>query len=264
MDLKLGASVWGYYYGCPKNQWPTLGDAVRSVLRVDSSLGVELWASKALDEPVPGSEEIDDLIEACSDAAFVTLHARGEYWAWNALNLRDEIDFAARINAHTLVIHPECLRLHDPEARPDYPEIVRVLAYAKQRGVLVALENIFDTMWSLDRALEEIGDDPDETNLGICLDVGHAHISSDAGRHPVVNYIERYAAQLRHLHLHDNLGANDDHLVPGLGTIEWESLIDVLERVGFHGTAVFEVQRPRTEPEQAVRQSLSYVREAIE
>lgn len=254
MDLKLGASVWGFRRSV-EDRRPAPGDVARAILGFDPHLGIEVWADRALGDPPPEGAAVDLLAKACVSAPFVAVHMREAYWGWNPRTFRDEINFASRIGAQTLVIHPRCLRLDRPDARPDYPEIVRVLKYAGRKGVMVVLENTPDTVWALDRALEEIGDDPAKTNLAICIDTGHAHQSVDAGRHPVVNYIERYAAQLRHLHLHDNHGEADEHLVPGDGTIDWPSVIAALERVNYHGTSAFEIHDSQGDPLDALRRA---------
>jgi sugar phosphate isomerase/epimerase len=258
--MRLGASIWGFFYRQDSATWPTLAGAVDDILAVDKKLGVEVWGSRALDHPPVAGEELVELVSACRAAAFVSVHIQGQYWAWNPSSLRREIDLAHQLGAQTLVLHPVCLGLADLEDRPDWPEIVRIADYAAKFGVRLAVENLFDSVWCLDRILEEIGDDPEETNLGICIDVGHAALSTDAGREPVCNYIDRYASQLVHLHLHDNRGQRDEHLIPGEGNIDWLRALRMLENVGFAGTAVLEVHQEGVSPQDRVRRGLKFLR----
>jgi len=238
---RFGASIWGFYGRVPPEGWPTLPDAVRTIQEIDPSLGVEVWGSKSLDVPSAGEGELAELAEICQEAAFVTVHVRGVHMAWDPPGLRSEIDFAARVGASVLVLHPVCLGLLTPEDRFDVPEIRRLAEYAAQRDVRLALENSDDAIWLLDLVLEEIGDDPEATNLGICIDTGHANMSHDAGREPVPNYLERYAGQLLHVHLHDNHGETDEHLIPGDGIIDWPRVLRTLESIRFTGTSVLEI-----------------------
>lgn len=240
--LRLGVSISGFFFGQPSGNWPTLGDAVRTILELDSGLGVEVHGAKSLDLPGTSQEEETDLIRAVQGAAFVTVHVRGTNWTWNPKGLRDEIDFAGRLGAETLVLHPSSLGLTDFDDRPDYPEIRRIAAYAEQWGVRLALENIVDDIWALDQVLDAVGDNPDASNLAICVDVGHAALSSDAGRQPVRGYLERFAPQLGHLHLHDNQGDRDAHAALGDGAIDWADTLKTLSKIGFDGTAVLEVR----------------------
>lgn len=253
MTLDLGVSLWGFYFGRAVAEWPSLGDAVRSVIDLRLGLGVEVWASKGPADagPIPGEES--DLIRALSAAPFVTAHTRGDYWIWNPSGLRAEIDFAARIGASILVVHPGSLGLDRPAGRPDVPEIGRILDYGRERKVRLALENTLNALSALDRALDDLGDDPATSNLGICIDVGHAFLSTDAGRHPLREYLRRYRGQLVHLHLHDTDGIHDSHDVPGRGRIDWKDALAVIEGIGYDGRAVLEVRQGGESPVEAFR-----------
>ncbi|MGB2983265.1 MAG: sugar phosphate isomerase/epimerase family protein [Candidatus Bipolaricaulia bacterium] len=259
LDLRIGVSIWGFY-GQSRESWPSLDDAVRSILSIDSTLGVEVWASKALDAPAAGGSELDALIEACRGAGFVTVHVRGVFWYWDPVKLRREIDFVQSVGGRTLVVHPVCFGLKRPEDRMDVSEIRRIAEYAAEKYVRLAVENVRDSIWILDRVLNEIGDDPEETNLGICIDVGHAHLSSDAGRESVCDYLERYADPMVHLHLHDNAGARDEHLAPGEGTIDWHRVLGVLKETGYSGTAVLEIHGSEISPLAAIEKSVRVLR----
>lgn len=256
MQLELGASLWGFYFGRDVSTWPSLGDAVRSVVGLELGLGVEVWASKGPADagPIPGEES--DLIHAISAAPFVTTHTRGDYWTWNPAGLRAEIDFASRIGAPILVVHPGSFGLDRPDRRPDVPEIERILDHGRQRRVMIALENTPNAMWALDRALDDFGDDPATSNLGICIDVGHAFLSSDAGRHPLRDYLRRYRGQLAHLHLHDTDGVNDSHDAPGRGRINWNDLFSILEDIHYTGRGILEVQRGGESPLDGFREAV--------
>jgi len=124
------------------------------------------------------------------------------------------------------------------------------------------MENMKDSIWALDRILDEVGDDPETSNLGICIDIGHAHQSVDAGRHPVTNYLERYSGQLCHLHLHDNHGKDDDHMSPGQGTVDWPEVRRVLEAIQFEGTAVLEMHELGVPPKKALEGGLAFLKQS--
>ena len=214
-------------------------DAVRVV--VSLNLGVEMWESRGDGDTKLTKEGIALVKAECEKAPFVSLHSSPRHWRWDPKGLADEIALARTINAKTLVLHKESLGLSDPSAHPDLPAIRRLASKARNAGVMLALENGPDSMWALDLVLDKIGDDPKKTNLGVCIDVGHAHISHDAGRQPIRNYLERYRGQLIHLHLHDNRGEGDDHLPPGEGSIDWRMALELVNRVGYQGPGVLEI-----------------------
>jgi len=235
----LGASVEGFFYGRPSSAWPTLTEAVGGI--VSLGLGVEFWAFRGEGDPGPTSQTVEEIRCICEKAPFVSMHTHRELWRWNPDGLKREIALCHAVGARTLVLHKGSLGLYDPSSRPDFPAIRRLLQVAQEAGVKLALENGLDSLWALDRVLDEIGHDPAKTNLGICIDVGHAHLAKDAGRQPIRNYLERYRGQLIHLHLHDNLQDEDDHRLPGEGSIDWSDLLRTLGAIGYEGPAVLEL-----------------------
>ena len=67
--------------------------------------------------------------------------------------------------------------------------------------------------------------------FGICWDIGHAHIQN-------VNQYEQITElkdRLKAIHIHDNMGNNDTHAVPYLGTIAYDEIINALIDNGFKG-----------------------------
>jgi sugar phosphate isomerase/epimerase len=102
-------------------------------------------------------------------------------------------------------------------------------------GVCIALENadLFNSepewMTDLFRYITSEG-------VGICLDAGHAHISSM----DVVERILTYGKRIVTTHFHDNRGKTDEHLSPGFGTIPWFDVINALRAIDFDHDINFE------------------------
>jgi sugar phosphate isomerase/epimerase len=87
--------------------------------------------------------------------------------------------------------------------------------------------------WLIFRDPEELLKSIEGTGLGICLDAGHAHTSGN-----VDAWLER-APRFINVHLHDNRGERDEHLVLGEGTVPFESILGALRGV-YKGTYVIE------------------------
>ena len=84
-----------------------------------------------------------------------------------------------------------------------------------------------------------------QTDLGLCLDVGHAQISADLRHTGVEQLCEPVLDLVTVFHLHDNLGARwtaagdelgvdplrlDLHLPPGRGTLPWDRIAPAARR----------------------------------
>jgi sugar phosphate isomerase/epimerase len=109
-------------------------------------------------------------------------------------------------------------------------------ALAHPLGVRVAVEvipNELSRAGSLVHFVERVVDTAD---VGICLDVGHAHMDGD-----LVEAIETVSEHLAAVDIHDNQGRADDHLVPFEGSIDWPSALTAVQKVGYDGTLMLEI-----------------------
>jgi len=146
-----------------------------------------------------------------------------------------------------------------PEARLVIcKSIEALLPLAERHGVRMALENMKPPYYGA-RA-EEIAyflDRFPSDALGVCYDVGHANIAEG-----VLPVLEAFAGQIAAVHVHDNLGDNDQHLPMGLGNISWQEVFQKLTINGYTGCFACE-SRPSGEMtwEYAIQQCLHTLEE---
>jgi sugar phosphate isomerase/epimerase len=100
--------------------------------------------------------------------------------------------------------------------------IEHLRAFAKPLGVRILLENIPNELSTPDRLVEMIRSAHFD-DVGVCFDVGHAHIMSS-----VREAFEVLRAQICSTHFHDNKKDKDSHLWPGDGTIDWKEAMELL------------------------------------
>ena len=112
-----------------------------------------------------------------------------------------------------------------------------ILRMADAVGVNVALEVMGNSLSTATDLVELLERNFDEDDLGICMDVGHAHILGDTAE-----AIETASEYLITTHIHDNRGQSDDHLVPFQGTINWAAAIMAFEKIGYDGVLMYEVR----------------------
>jgi sugar phosphate isomerase/epimerase len=95
----------------------------------------------------------------------------------------------------------------------------------RNEGGVLMLENVFeDGPEDIRAVFETIGD------LGVrfCLDIGHWAAFSTA---PLTEWIRALVPFLGQIHLHDNRGAQDDHMALGQGTIDFEEFFQQIKEV---------------------------------
>ena len=150
---------------------------------------------------------------------------------------------AATIGARYFVLHPGPETTGVPrEQRLDRMDCAvealdRIAWRAGELGVRLVLENMLphlfaghvrDLLWLLGALAS--------TNVGVCLDTGHAHLSGDL-RHVA----HKLSGHLWMVHASDNRGERDDHLPPGEGAIAWPELLRQLAAEHFSGAFILEL-----------------------
>lgn len=134
---------------------------------------------------------------------------------------RDCINFCAKHTAPSLVIHP--IKTANP---PEFTQtglklFSDLVLYAEEKDVKIALENTRTNEY-VDLLLSEI----DSKSLGLCYDTSHDNLYGD----PTLFLLDKWLDRLFVLHLSDNLGENDDHMLPLTGTFEWDEFGQILKR----------------------------------
>jgi sugar phosphate isomerase/epimerase len=77
--------------------------------------------------------------------------------------------------------------------------------------------------------------------VGICLDTGHVNVFAE---HDLGDAVRQAAPYLKTLHIHDNDGKGDRHMLPYLGTANWDSFTTALAEIGYTGSMSMETSGP--------------------
>jgi sugar phosphate isomerase/epimerase len=154
-----------------------------------------------------------------------------------------------------LVAHPSDIAREGSHAREllrrSLESLLAIDVFCRDAGLRLAIETPLPHL---------VGGHPDEMawlldrlppSVGVCLDTGHAHL----GRYTSA-FIELAGPRLAHVHVHDNHGTYDDHLIPGRGAIDWCGVFDALRAVRYAGALVLELA--------CAEPSVPYFSEALE
>jgi len=126
--------------------------------------------------------------------------------------------------------------------------------FARQRGVEVLLENTPNELSHAERLMMFL--DVTHLNLNVCFDVGHAHM-----RGSIENEYRLLKPRIRSTHVHDNNGADDSHLFPGKGSIDWPLTMDLLRSADGQYPLLLELREvdEMQHPAESVRQTFDYL-----
>lgn len=110
-------------------------------------------------------------------------------------------------------------------------------AFASALGVRIVVENLLSEPTTPEHLMMilEMGHLP---QIGICLDLGHAHIT--VGTDAAIATMSNRIAQV---HVHDNQGTKDEHLWPGDGTIDWPTTVQALKGLTEPPAIVLEISQ---------------------
>jgi sugar phosphate isomerase/epimerase len=110
-------------------------------------------------------------------------------------------------------------------------------AYAHPLGVRLLVENLISDATSPEHLLTilEMGH---QSNVGVCLDLGHAHMTVG-----VAEAIATLGDRIASVHVHDNHGQKDEHLWPGDGTIDWPAAVAALKALAAAPATVLEIHQ---------------------
>ncbi|MFP3951330.1 MAG: sugar phosphate isomerase/epimerase family protein [Candidatus Bathyarchaeia archaeon] len=172
--------------------------------------------------------------------------------------IKTSVDYAETLDAIALVFHPGWRTPVDPFMpgrtwRLNLESARRIMEYASCRGVDAMIENVPDprdflmkTVSEFRRFFKEL-----EMESEMVLDVAHANIRGE-----IYDFIDEFKDRIGHVHVSDNNGARDMHLQVGVGSIDWEHVIEELQNAGFEGWIVVESYS-------GVRESIEYLEELI-
>jgi len=169
------------------------------------------------------------------------------------LNIRC-MECCAMLNIPQMVVHPLHF-LPYPEKKQETWEMNlefyhKLLPYAKEFGVKIALENMFSR--NLRRGIlngdflgyaDEFNAFVDELNdpMFCCVvDTGHCTFTDETPG----QMIRKMGSRVTGLHINDNLYRTDDHLVPGAGKIDWHDTMKALAETHYTGDMTLEVLWP--------------------
>ncbi|HAI11394.1 MAG TPA: hypothetical protein DCM28_06785 [Phycisphaerales bacterium] len=161
---------------------------------------------------------------------------------------RLEAELALQLGGPKVVVHPgsptaDGKPLSDPQRTqrqaPLKQSMHELAQMGQELGVTFLMENIPATFnaGSDPGALATMIRQINSPNLKMCFDTGHAHMTCD-----VVEHFKQSLDVIDYMHISDNNQKFDSHLIPGHGSIDWDTLGPLMTQ--FDGAAMLELFFP--------------------
>ena len=151
------------------------------------------------------------------------------------------IEYASIIGSDSIVIHG----LWNPEGPFSKANMDSNVAYyslfketAEKFKVHISIENMIHNCLNTPQLMNSIIDILDSPVFNLCLDIGHCHCT---GFNPEDFVRGLDPGKLKILHIQDNFGTADNHLLPFTCNINWEAVLKALVDYGYKGNISLEV-----------------------
>jgi sugar phosphate isomerase/epimerase len=151
--------------------------------------------------------------------------------------LTDTLSFCGKHQIPIMVMHLSAGKSPPPPNQNGLKLIRDLIKIAKDQNVIIAMEN---SEHHGNIYLEYVFDNIKSFHLGFCYDSSHDAIA-EVFRHKA---LEKWGHLLTETHFSDNYGVNDDHLLPGTGSINWQDVMKQFPSKGYRGTIMLEVNGP--------------------
>lgn len=182
--------------------------------------------------------------------------------------IKRQLDLFVAIGIKNAVLHCDPLADENGVKAPidiarkeNIKAISELLDYVKGTDLVICLENLItspavNSVEGLMYFIEHFN----HKNLGICLDTGHLNIN-DKNQ---VAFIKRAGKHIKALHLADNEGKSDQHLMPyGKGNVDFASVIRETKALGYEGLYNLEIPGESQAPLEILGYKLDYIRKMM-
>jgi len=253
--MKLGLSTWSL-----------LGEDVNSAVRTIGDLGleyIELWGEVPHAYPDWVDKKIlRDVLSSyhmivTAHAPFTDLNPASPFQPVKGSvekTLEDFVGFADYLGARMVTVHPGSVHNEGlvPQSTETSIRTLRRMVKASSGALTINVENqtksrskyhfpLASTVESLQLILAEV------EGSKFTLDTGHAHVNGQSS----LSLAERFRDTLSEVHLNDNSGAADEHLIPGEGNAKPMETLDFL--AGSETLVCLELDPHRYSSEQIIR-----------
>lgn len=173
-------------------------------------------------------------------------------YKWLLESYKKQIHATNLVGAKYIVIHPIIVNpkeeYKNEVINKNIEFLNELIPELEKYDVCACLENLWEfdedgktiiktntaTVDELNSVIEKLNDDK---HFGICIDTGHMNLC----KLDIPNEIRKCKEKLKVLHINDNDGYRDSHLIPTQGVIDFNEIIKALDDIEYTGSFNMEV-----------------------
>ena len=168
------------------------------------------------------------------------------------------LDFARDIGAQNISITSGRMlggMPPDQSAKQFAESIKPILDHADKLGVDVGIECEPGLFLEWTEELRGWIDRLDHPRFGANLDIGHSQVLGES----ITGVVRELGNKIWNLHVEDIPGRKHYHMIPGEGTLDWQSLKLALERINYDRYLTVELYTHTENPQEAAEKSFQYL-----
>jgi len=210
------------------------------LIRETGYQSVMLWWSDEYKD-IDGPKESQPEIFRSEDLHIVNMHTpfydANELWTDTLRGqAMEEVLSACIADCDTFGIPVAVIHLTEGQNPPEpntvgLERLMRLTERAERFGIDIALENL-----RYPRHLEFVYSHIQSKHMKFCYDSGHENC-----RTPHIDFLQKYGDRLAALHLHDNDGTDDQHILPFDGTVPWDRVAAHLRSLRYSADLTLEI-----------------------
>ena len=152
------------------------------------------------------------------------------------------IILATKINADRVTVHPGFREMPRPALSKSYEALIRnlkeIVKLGKKYGVMIGLENFDKNPYLMCTEVEDLLKVVNSVEgLKVVFDIGHANTTDLKP----IEYFKKVKDFVIDMHMYDNDGKTDQHVLIGEGNIDFKALLRECKESRYYGPFILEL-----------------------
>ena len=211
-----------------QNGYENFEDRIRMIRQVGFD-HVTLWWAEAEFDKQSDQIKILDRYNVIADNAHLPYNRCNELWmpkGYDETYVKETISYikeCSECGIDTVVLHVSTSKITPVYNINGIERIKKIVEAAEKYNVKIAFENL-----RMPKYLDYIMKNINSEKVGICFDSGHNNYC-----YPADSIIRKYKDKIFAIHLHDNFGRSDEHLIPFDGNINWDEITKAISECSY-------------------------------
>lgn len=178
---------------------------------------------------------------------------------WRIGYIKKSIDTAVELGAPSICLTSGILskRNFDQHMKNFQNSLEEISSYAEKYGILIGIE--YEPGLLLNNSNDVFEFSKFSKNIGLNFDICHAEVMHEN----IPKIIKKFNKKIFHIHLSDCKNNRHFHLIPGLGTIDFNKIYSSLKKIHYKGYLTGELYTYNKCPNKVAIETFNYLKKLV-